>query len=55
MELIIGLALFGLLVIYGVLYYLLQKRKIKQQNAWKNSGPLLGVVLPTSKKEKKDE
>lgn len=55
MEMIIGLALLGLLVIYGFLYYLIQKRKIKAQTAWKTTTPLLGVVLPTSKKDKKDE
>jgi hypothetical protein len=55
MELIIVLSLLGLLAIYGGSYYLIQKNIIKKQNAWKNSTPLLGVVLPTSKKEKKDE
>jgi hypothetical protein len=55
MELIIVLSLLGLLAIYGGLYYVIQKIIIKKQNAWKNSTPLLGVVLPTSKKEKKDE
>lgn len=55
MELIIVLSLLGLLAIYGGLYYFIQKLIIKRQNAWKNTGPLLGVVLPTSKKEKKDE
>lgn len=55
MELIIVLSLLGLLAIYGGLYYVIQKIIIKRQNAWKTTGPLLGVVLPTSKKEKKDE
>lgn len=55
MELIIVLSLLGLLAIYGGLYYLIQKLIVKRQTAWKTTTPLLGVVLPNSKKEKKDE
>lgn len=44
-----------LVVFAAIVCYFLAKLIVKRQNAWKNTNPMLGVVLPPSKKEKNDE